>query len=107
MSKLFLKEKKTFYSSYSFNRAIQPFPDAQERIKPPSSKDFTETKCFINFENNSNEEKETQKSIDDYRKAERVVVNNFYTGGSIYKTGAMDFIYKGVNIYAAGTQTIG
>lgn len=92
---------KLKYNSYSFNRTLIPFPeDSSSKIKPPIAD--------IEMEDNSHlfqpvilEERKLEQArqyIDTYRKAERAVIINFYTGGGgAYRKGFMDAIYKGYN----------
>lgn len=86
--------------SYSFNKTKIPFPEpVEQRIKPPTSNDVTlvdSSELFKPLEKLPVEEKARQL-MDEYRKAERALVINFYTGGGPYKKGIMDSIYRGFN----------
>lgn len=84
--------------SYSYNKSTIPFPEPkEERVKPPCTRE--ETNCTNELFNKKelSLDEQAQEYMDNYRKAERVVVNNFYTGGGPYKKGILDAIYRGVN----------
>lgn len=88
-----------FYAPcYTINRILTPFPEqAINRIKPPAYKNLSETSENLEFlDIQISEEEKIQKSIE---KAERIVTNNFYLGGSPYTVGAMDYLYKGVDVF--------
>lgn len=81
-----IKKVKSQLDSYSFNRSIIPFPElASGNVKKVVPDDGASL------------EEQAQKYMDAYRKAERVVVVNFYTGGGAYKRGILDSIYRGFN----------
>lgn len=87
--------------TYSFNRSLIPFSKMQqeERVKPPDS-NFNVIDSRHLFEKKSSltpEQEELIRRRDTYLKAERMVIVNFFTGGTVYKKGAMDVIYKGFN----------
>lgn len=90
---------KNHFISYSFNRSTIPFPkQASEKISPPVIQGHSEnTKDLFKPRKELTVEDEAQKYMDSYRKAERAVVINFYTGGGPYRKGVMDAIYRGVN----------
>ena len=90
---------KNHFSNYSFNRSIVPYPEpAQEKITPPVIHgDSKDTKDLFKLANELTVKDEAQKYMDSYRKAERIVVISFYTGGGPYKKGVMDSIYRGFN----------
>lgn len=97
---LIKRTKKEFNSySISFSRSITPYPEIiNEKQKPPTSdypqKDNSE---LFKTKPEASLEEQAQAYMDTYRKAERIVVNNFYTGGSAYRKGIIDAIYRGVN----------
>lgn len=99
------KEINSDSPTYVFSRAIVPYPDKQnEKIKPPinfEAQDTTElfkTKdLFIGLSKEERREKMIQEHMDVYRKAERILIINYYTGGSAYKKGMLDAIYRGFN----------
>ena len=104
MTKKTKKNIKNYFNSYSFNRSIIPFPEKDlEKIKPPISDEVSEesiaekeAKLLIVKKELSLEE-QAQQYMDAYRKAERILVINFYTGGGAYKRGILDAIYRGFN----------
>ena len=98
MSYATLTIAKNHSSSYAFNRSSIPFPEqTNNKISPPVAQGTTsDTKDLFKPKELTLEE-EAQKYMDAYRKAERVVVINFYTGGGPYRKGVMDSIYKGFN----------
>lgn len=84
--------------SYAFNRSIIPFSRANaEKVKPPHFEDAEDTTNMFPEEKKPSKEKVIQEYMDNYRKAERALIVNFYTGGNAYKKGIMDAIYKGIN----------
>ncbi len=94
-----LATAKNRFTSYSFNRSTIPFPEQKsEKINPPVIQGHSEnTKDLFKPIKELTLEDEAQKYMDSYRKAERVVVINFYTGGGPYRKGVMDSIYRGFN----------
>ena len=91
---------KTHSASYSFNRTIIPFPSpVTEKIKPPVSADgkvMDSSHLFVSKGNTL--EEQARQYMDDYKKAERMLVINFYTGGGgAYRKGILDAIYRGYN----------
>lgn len=96
---MFEKEIKTPNNSYSFNQSGIPYPEVTvDKIKPPRDEENENAKSKI--EEKKEEltiEEQMQRHMDAYRKAERIVVINFYTGGGAYKKGVLDAIYRGFN----------
>ena len=93
------KEKtKDYISSYSFKRVTVPYPSAStEKIKPPTTElELQDSAELFKVKEESLEEK-AQKYMDSYRKVERAIVCNFYTGGGVYTKGILDSLYKGFN----------
>lgn len=90
---------KSYNTTYTYNRETIPLPEAtKERSKPPIiNQDFIDTKDLLKEKILSNEE-QAQEYMDNYRKAERALVINFYTGGTKYSRGILDSIYRGVNL---------
>lgn len=92
------KKRSSQGTSYAYNRSIDPFPDAaQAKAKPPTNGSLEDTKDLFPKQEEKTKEKVIQEFMDTYRKAERAVVVNFYTGGNAYKKGIMDSIYRGLN----------
>ena len=86
-------------NSYSLNKSSTPFPEkAETKTKPPvaNHKHEDNSHLFINAEQEMSWEEKARRSMDEYRKAERTIIINFYTGGSPYKRGIMDTIYRGM-----------
>ncbi len=99
MSFMAVSQNRNHFMSYSFNQSAIPFPEpAKEKARPPQTiENTTDTKDLFKPAKALTLEEEAQKYMDSYRKAERIVVINFYTGGSAYKKGVMDSIYRGFN----------
>ena len=102
MSKKTQNENKNYFASYSFKRSIIPLiEEKKDKVKPPDLVD--DSKENEVKENNLISKKEltleeqAQQYMDAYRKAERIVVINFYTGGGPYKKGVLDAMYRGFN----------
>lgn len=85
--------------SYSFNKTIEPFPEPkEEKAKPPVSPGSTDnSSLFKVVEEELSIDDKIRLHLDIYRKAERMLVINFYTGGGPYKRGILDSIYRGYN----------
>ena len=83
--------------SYAFNKSIVPFPElADEKLKPPVSEiNLGDTKDMYKPPRELTVDEKIQERMDEYRKAERALIINFYTGGSAYKKGIMDAVYRG------------
>lgn len=90
---------KSYNTTYTYNREKIPFPEmAKEKAKPPIiNQDFIDTKDLLKEKTLSNEQK-AQEYMDNYRKAERALVINFYTGGTKYSRGILDSIYRGATL---------
>lgn len=91
---------KSSYTSYSFNKTIVPFPDDKaEKVKPPPSNSnvIDSSHLFKTRIEPLTKEGLRKRYVDEYFKAERIVISNFYTGGGAFKKGVLDMIYKGFN----------
>ncbi len=89
---------KNSSSSYAYSRENVPFPEpVSERVKPPSVELglSDSSKSFIQKE--LSPEEQSIEYMSTYKKFERVVVCNFYTGGGVYTRGVLDSIYRGFN----------
>lgn len=96
--KKYSRLQKGQINSYSFNRAITPFPEEKnERVKPPSASENEENTNELFDKKELSLDEQAQEYMDNYRKAERIVVNNFYTGGGPHRRGVLDAIYRGFN----------
>ena len=94
------KSKKKQAISYSYNKTIIPFPEpVADKIKPPTSEGAEDNSNLFkkDKEEEISIEEKVRVAMDEYRKAERVVINNFYTGGGAYRKGVLDSIYRGFN----------
>ena len=90
---------KAHFNSYSFNKTTVPFPEPiVQKTKPPVS-DFetTDNSHMFKPKDELSLEEQAREYMDSYRKAERIIVINFYTGGGAYKKGVLDSIYRGLN----------
>ncbi len=96
MSALKTKYKET---QYTYNQHFVPLPEAKsEKIKPPVfDKNTPDNKELFKVKEKNWEEK-AQDYMDEYRKAERTLIINFYTGGTRYSRGVLDSIYRGSNL---------
>jgi len=84
---------------YTYNKTVTLLPqEISKKAKPP---------VFTNCKSDNKElftvkekgwEEQAQNHMDDYRKAERILIVNFYTGGTNYSRGVLDSIYRGVNL---------
>ena len=82
--------------NYAYSKTIVPFPEpVSERVKPPSTGLPDSSKLFVKKE--LSQEEEAIQYMSTYKKFERVIVCNFYTGGGIYTRGVLDSIYRGFN----------
>ncbi|MBI1858546.1 MAG: hypothetical protein HYR97_05475 [Candidatus Melainabacteria bacterium] len=102
MTLMLLEKKKrvglSCGSSYSFNKTIVPFSLADsQKVSPPSCNRVEDTKDYFPPEKKKSKEEVIQEYMDNYRKAERTLIVNFYTGGNAYKKGIMDALYRGAN----------
>ena len=89
-------KNKNQSGSYAYSREIVPFPEAGvERAKPPSADLPDSSKLLIPKE--LTPEEQSIEYMSTYKKFERVIVCNFYTGGGIYTRGILDSIYRGFN----------
>ena len=92
-----LKNKiKNQSSSYAYSRETVPFPElSAEKSKPPSADLPDNSKALARKE--LSPEEQAIEYMSTYKKFERVIVCNFYTGGGIYTRGILDSIYRGFN----------
>ena len=92
-----LKNKiKNQSGSYAYSREFVPFPEPSlEKTKPPSV-DLPDSSKLLARKVLSPEEQAIEY-MSTYKKFERVIVCNFYTGGGIYTRGILDSIYRGFN----------
>ena len=98
-TKLTKEKTKKRITNYSFNKTLEPFPEVLiEKGKPPvSDLPFIDNSELFKPKAELTLDEQAQAYMDAYRKAERFLINNFYTGGGPYKKGILDSIYKGVN----------
>ena len=96
---LLIETTKKQLNSYSLNKSFTPLPESiSDKIKPPVSlgTELTDNSHLFKVEEVPYEE-QARRYMDEYRKAERIVINNFYTGGGAYRKGVLDSIYRGFN----------
>ena len=92
------RTKNKYSSSYAFSRESIPYPEvAKEKAKPPITELESEDNSGLFTVKEATLEEQGQKFMDDYRKVERAIVCNFYTGGGVYTRGILDSLYKGFN----------
>ena len=86
-------------SSYAYSRENVPFPElANEKVKPPVSESERDDNSELFKKKEATQQEQAQKFMDDYRRVERAIVCNFYTGGGkSYTRGILDSLYKGFN----------
>ena len=92
-------KRKNHFNSYSYKKDMIPFSVLDgERIKPPESESELVVDSRHLFKSKElTLEDEAKEYMDRYRKAERAIVVNFYTGGGPYRKGVLDSIYRGFN----------
>ena len=89
---------KNQFSCYSFNKSRVPFPEnTAEKIKPPTSTNNVIDSRHLFKKQELTIEEQAIDYMNNYKKAERILSINFYTGGGAYKKGVMDSLYKGFN----------
>ena len=85
-------------TSYSYTREIVPFPEpTSEKIKPPITELVSTNSSSLFIKKELSQEEQAIEYMSTYKKFERVIVCNFYTGGGIYTRGVLDSIYRGFN----------
>ena len=91
-------KNKDHLESYAYSKATIPFPEAaSEKTTPPVSETpFQDNKNLFIQKELSQEEKAIDY-MSTYKKFERVIVCNFYTGGGKYTNGILNSIYRGFN----------
>ena len=92
-----LKSENQPSASY-VNRAKPPFPESTpEKVAPPvSENELPDNKSLFEKKIQTPEEVAIGY-MSEYKRFERVIVCNFYTGGSAYSRGILDSIYRGFN----------
>ena len=92
------KKSKNQSNSYAYSKETVPFPELDsEKVKPPAT-DLNlpdSSKLFVQKELTNEEQAIAYMST--YKKFERVIVCNFYTGGGKYTNGILNSIYRGFN----------
>ena len=89
-------KNKNQSNSYAYSKEIVPFLEADsEKIKPPSAGLPDSGKLLVQKE--LTPEEKAIEYMSTYKKFERVIVCNFYTGGGLYTKGILDSIYRGFN----------
>ena len=94
-----LKQAKNQLNPYLLSKSITPFPDSTEnKSKPPTSKLTLEdnSHLFNQVEEEIPWQEKARREMDKYRKVERILINNFYTGGGAYTRGILDSMYRGL-----------
>ena len=87
-------------NSYSYNKSIHPYPVLlKEKIKPPENiNDLSDnSEMFVIRKEEVEVDEQIRQHLDIYRKVERFIIVNFYTGGSPFRRGLLDAIYRGHN----------
>lgn len=76
-----------------------PFPEpVVEKIKPPiSDVEVSDNSHLFKAKKELSLEEQAREYMNNYKKVERAVIINFYTGGGAYKKGVLDAIYRGFN----------
>lgn len=99
MSSKSYNKQKQLLSSYAFNKTSPPLPEANlPKAEPPHADiEQEDNKHLFKLKIELTNEEIAQEFMNAYKKAERAVVNNFYTGGGAYKKGILDAIYRGFN----------
>ena len=89
---------KDHLESYAYSKSTIPFPEpCGEKVKPPST-DLELSDCSKLFvQKELTPEEQAIEYMSTYKKFERVIVCNFYTGGGKYTNGILNSIYRGFN----------
>ena len=90
---------KNHFGSYSYSKPVTPFPESSsEKPKPPVSNNETAITSELFQAKAKTPEQAAIEYMSSYKKVERALVINFYTGGGgMYTRGILDSIYKGFN----------
>ena len=89
---------KDHLESYAYGKAVIPFPEpVSEKVVPPSSGIPVSDSGKLFTKKELSQEEKSIEYMSTYKKFERVIVCNFYTGGGIYTRGILDSIYRGFN----------
>lgn len=93
-----LKNRNTPLASYAYSKEIVPFPETNlEKVKPPVTSLELNDNSSLFTEKELTQEEKAIEYMSTYKKFERVVVCNFYTGGGKYTNGILNSIYRGFN----------
>ena len=91
-------KNEDYFTSYAYGKENTPFPETlSDKLSPPETELDLEDSKDLFVEREETLEEQGQKYMDSYRKVERAIVCNFYTGGGKYSRGILDSIYKGFN----------
>ncbi len=92
------KKIKNQALSYAYSKAVVPFPEiVSEKVTPPTSETpLTDNKSLFDKKKLTPEEQAIEY-MSTYKKFERAIVCNFYTGGGKYTNGILNSIYRGFN----------
>jgi hypothetical protein len=91
-------KNKNQTSSYAYSRETVPFPEpVLEKAKPPAAKFNLLDNSNLFIEKELSAEEQAIEYMSTYKKFERVIVCNFYTGGGKYTNGILNSIYRGFN----------
>ena len=91
-------KNKNQSGSYAYSREIIPFPEpVLEKVKPPSMDFSLSGSINLLAKKELSEEEKAIQYMSTYKKFERVIVCNFYTGGGKYTNGILNSIYRGFN----------
>ena len=91
-------KNKNQTGSYAYSRETVPFPEtASEKTKPPATNLNLLDNSNLFIEKELSAEEQAIQYMSTYKKFERVIVCNFYTGGGKYTNGILNSIYRGFN----------
>ncbi|OGI10226.1 MAG: hypothetical protein A3I68_08005 [Candidatus Melainabacteria bacterium RIFCSPLOWO2_02_FULL_35_15] len=92
------KKNKDQAGSYAYSRETVPFPESDsKKVKPPSAEAGLSESSNLFVQRELSQEEKAIEYMSTYKKFERVIVCNFYTGGGVYTRGILDSIYRGFN----------
>ncbi len=84
--------------SYAYSRETVPFPELDgEKVKPPLADLSLPDNSNLFVQRELSQEEKAIEYMSTYKKFERVIVCNFYTGGGKYTNGILNSIYRGFN----------
>ncbi len=92
------RQKNNPQSSYAYSKEIVPFPEpVSEKAKPPTPELYLDDSSKLFAKKTLTQEQQAIDYMSTYKRFERLIVCNFYTGGGKYTNGILNSIYRGFN----------